>query len=140
MFQNPDNPSVVDRIFTDFHRIFQKLCAVETEFHTITLTVLKRYFRKRILKDLVIKTIKTIQMIFFGNLYLMKLLQVCNEIPAPETYLNVCVKVLDKCAPKKSKYVRANNCPIRIKKIPKAKMDCTRVRLQKNKNLENLIS
>ena len=79
-------------------------------------------------------------MIFFGNFYLMKLLQVCNGIPAPEAYLNVCVKALDKCAPKKSKYVPANNCPIRIKKIPKAKMNCTRVRLQKNKTLENLIS
>ena len=75
-------------------------------------------------------------MIFFGNLYLMKLLQVCNEIPAPETYLNVCVKALDKCAPKKSKYVRANNCPIRIKKIPKNQQKNFCVSLIRQRKLE----
>ena len=33
---------------------------------------------------------------------------VCNEAPALQIYLDVFVRALDKCAPKKSKYIKAN--------------------------------
>ena len=73
-------------------------------------------------------------MIYFGNIKLMNLLQVCNEVAALQTYLNISARALDKRAPRNKNNVKAKNCPLISKKTPKAKMDCTRAR---NKILKN---
>ena len=41
-------------------------------------------------------------------------IQVCNETPALQSYFDLCVRALDKCAPNKSKYIRANNSPFKV--------------------------
>ena len=67
---------------------------------------------------------KTIPIIFFWQIVFDEFakVQVCKcryEIPALKAYLSICVKALNKCAPKKSKNVRANNSPFMNKKISK---------------------
>ena len=55
-------------------------------------------------------------------------IQVCNEISALQLYLGICVRALDKCAPKKFKNVRANNIFFMNTKISKAILDHIRLR------------
>ena len=48
-FKNPENPSCIDLSFTNRPRDFQNSCAIETglsDFHKMTLTVMKKYFQK----------------------------------------------------------------------------------------------
>ena len=87
-YKIPLNPSA-----TDFQKQPPKVL-VETglsDFLKMTVTVLKTYFKKGILKQLAIETISTVPLIFSCNLYLYELgkIQVCNEIPALPTYLDV---------------------------------------------------
>ena len=48
-FKNPENPSCVDLILTNCSRSFQNTDVFETglsDFHELTFTVLKQYYRK----------------------------------------------------------------------------------------------
>ena len=48
-YKNPNNPSCVDLMFTNKARRFQRSCVFETvlsDFHKMTITVLKMQFRK----------------------------------------------------------------------------------------------
>ena len=48
-FKNPKNPSCIDLILTDKTRSFQSTCVIETglsDFHRMTVSVLKTHFRK----------------------------------------------------------------------------------------------
>ena len=49
-FKNPDRPTCIDLILTNFSRSFQDTCTVETgpsDFHKLVVTVLKLYFLKQ---------------------------------------------------------------------------------------------
>ena len=125
-------------MFTNSHHSFQNSLAVETglsDFHKKTITVLKTCFKKRKLKKNSYRDYKN-QFNIFRQLIFDEFakLQVCNEFPALQIYLDICVRAHDKCAPKKSKYVTPNNSPFMNKKISKAIMDATRPR---NKFLKN---
>ena len=48
-FKNPENPTSIDLILTNFPRGFQNSSVFETglsDFHKLTITVLKQYFPK----------------------------------------------------------------------------------------------
>ena len=48
-FKNPENPSCIDLILTNKPRSFQSTCVIETglsDFHRMTVSVLKTHFRK----------------------------------------------------------------------------------------------
>ena len=48
-FKNPENPSCIDLILTNKPRSFQTKCVIETglsDFHRMTISVLKMHFRK----------------------------------------------------------------------------------------------
>ena len=49
MLQNPNNPACIDLILSNTPRSFQSICVIETglsDFHLMTLTVMKKSFRK----------------------------------------------------------------------------------------------
>ena len=69
--------------------------------------------------------------------------QTSNEHHQPlQTYLNVCIRALDVCAPRKTKYVSANSSPFMNKNISKAIMTGTRLRNKflRNRTPENRIA
>ena len=48
-YKNPDNPACIDLLLTNAPRSFQSTCVLETglsDFHLMTLTVMRRSFRK----------------------------------------------------------------------------------------------
>ena len=69
-------------------------------------------------------------MMFFINLYMMNLqkYRYVMMVPVVQNNLGVCIRALDKCARKKSKYVMANNIPLIDQEISKALMNRTRLR------------
>ena len=78
---------------------------------------------------------------FLGNSFdqLFNFQQGTNENPPLETYLDICLRALDECAPNKKKYIRANNSLFMNRNILKAIMIHSRLRNKflRNKTPEN---
>ena len=113
-FKNPDRPSCIDLILTNSSRSFQETCNVETgllDFHKLVVTVLKLYFPKRFQNDL-----------FKSELdYELSKLEF-------EHFLNIFIEILNKHAPVKKKYLRANQGEFMSKELNKAIMTRSRLR------------
>ena len=116
-FKNPDRPSCIDLILTNSSRSFQDTCTVETglsDFHKLVVTVLKLYFPKQKPNIQTFRDYKIFQNDLFRSEldYELSKLDVCNlEF---EHFLNIFIEVLNKHAPIKKKYLRANQgklCP-----------------------------
>ena len=70
-FKNPDNPSCIDLILTNSAGSFQSSCAIETglsDFHKMTVTIMKTYFQKLNLELLFTETMTYFVMKFIGTI------------------------------------------------------------------------
>ena len=123
---------------TNKTRSFQSTCVIETElsdFHRMTISVLKMYFRKLPLKVISYWDFKN-----FENERFITSLQSTLEsqniyyIKNPDLFFEICQKVLNHHAPRKKRYIRGNNKPFMNKALSKAIMQRTRFR---NKFLKN---
>ena len=71
-YKNPNNPTCIDLILSNTPRSFQSSCVIETglsDFHLMTLTVMKKSFRKFHPDLSIIGPTKTSQMKPLGNVY-----------------------------------------------------------------------
>ena len=136
-FKNPENPSCIDLILTKT-RSFQSTCVIETglsDFHRMTISVLKMHFRKLPPKVIGYRYFKN-----FDNERFITSLQSTLEsqnvdyIKNPDLFFEICQKVLNHHAPRKKKYIRRNNKPFMTKALSKTIMQRTRFR---NKFLKN---
>ena len=129
-FKNPDRLSCIDLILTNSFRSFQDTCTVETglsDFHKLVVTVLKLYFPKQKPNIQTFRDCKRFQNDLFRSEldYELSKLDVCNlEL---EHFLNIFIEILNKHAPIKKKYLRANQGESMSKELNKAIM--TRSRL-----------
>ena len=60
-FKNPDDPSCKDLILTNIQKSFQNSTIIErglSDFHKLTVTVLKSYFKKQKPKELIYRDFK----------------------------------------------------------------------------------
>ena len=130
-FKNPEKPSCIDLMLTNSPRSFQGSCAVETglsDFHRMTVTIMKTCFRK--LKPCVViyRNYNT----FYNENYRENLVEEFSkqnfEKNPLENFLETCKSILDKLAPRKKKYIRANHSPFMNKELSKAIMTRTRLR------------
>ena len=144
-FKNPDRPSCIDLILTNFSRSFQDTCTVETgfsNFHKLVVTVLKLYFPKQKLNIQTFRDYERFQNDLFRSelYYELSKLDVCNlEL---EHFLNIFIEILNKHVPLKKKYLRANQGEFMSKGLNRAIM--TRSRLHnkylKEKNADSKIA
>ena len=148
-YKNPENPSIIDLMLTNSPYSYQNSCAIETgssDFHKMTtVTVLKTFFQKKGPKVISYWDYKNYSNDIFRQLInddFNVLHQTSNEHQPLQTYLNFCIRALDVCAPRKTKYVRANNSPFMIKIISKAIMTRSRLRNKflRNRTPENRIA
>ena len=111
-------------------RSFQNSCVIDTrlsDFHKMTVTVLGSYFIKAEPKITMHRDYKK----FSSNDFRLIIntnngnLQNSNDTSL-SFFMNICKEVLDKVAPLKQKYIRANNDPFMNKGIAKAIMKRTR--------------
>ena len=108
-FKNPDRPSCIDLILTNSLEV-SKI----HDFHKLVVTALKLYFPKQKPNIQTFRDYKIFQNDLFRSEldYELSKLHVCNlEF---EHFLNIFIEILNKHAPIKEKYLRANQgklCP-----------------------------
>ena len=131
-FKNSEKPSCIDLILTNRPKSFQSTCVMETglsDFHRITVSVLKMHFRKLPPKVITYRNFSNYDNANFIN----SLNDVLNEHENQEHLLNdpdpeVCAEVLNRHAPQSKKYVRGNNKPFMNKTLSQAIMQRPKLR------------
>ena len=111
-FQNPDNPKSINLMLTNSVHSFQNSCALEiglSDFHKMTVTVLKSYLEKKQPKIMFYRDFRK----FSNNDFRTQLLRdfstphLFYDSPSFYLYVDICIRALDIYAPKKKKYLRA---------------------------------
>ena len=136
-FKNPSNPSLIDLILTNRYRSFQNSKVIETglsNHHKLTITVMRAHFLKQAPIAIAYRDYKNYDHSLFRYELLEKLNNLNGGTMDCETFETVSVAVLNRYAPLKEKYMRANNQPFMNKTLSKAVMTRSRLR---NKFLKN---
>ena len=131
-FKNPTKPTCIDLIITNRPKCFQDSVVIETglsDFHKMSATVMKMYYTKQkpsIVRYRKFKNFCNDSFIKDIELLLSKL---CHQQNVPFKILKESVNItLDKHAPLKQRYVRANQSPFMNKKLSKEIMKRSRLR------------
>ena len=132
-YKNPIKPSCIDLMLTNFPRMFQSTCVIETglsDFHLMTVTVLRKTFKKvrpRIINYRSFKHFsnEAFRVSFKNNL--------SNEVNVNndnglERFCKTAIDTLNKTAPIKKKYARGNQMPFMTKELLKEIMLRSRLR------------
>ena len=130
-FKNPNNPSCIDLFLTNRSKYFQNTSTIETgisDFHKLVVTVLKVFYKKQNPKIIQYRNYKT----FNDQLFRMELDKELAKIDLNNAELvefhNELLSVLNKNAPIKYKYIRANNSSYMTKSLRKEIMLRSRLR------------
>ena len=128
-FKNPENP---DLILTNKPRSFQSTCVIETglsDFHRMTVSVLKTHFRKLPPKVVTYRDFKKFENEkFMDSLKLTLNSQDVDYTKNPQLFFELCRNELEHHAPRKKKYLRGNNKPFMTKALSKSIMERTHLR------------
>ena len=130
-FKNPNNPSCIDIILTNSPNSFQNTLTVDTglsDFHHMTLTVLKAQFPKMKPKKIAYRDYKKFSNDSFRNELLNELSRFDIRNLSFEDFSKTNMKLIDRYAPIKQRYIRSNQQPFMNKCIAKAIMNRTRIR------------
>ena len=136
-FKNPENPSCIDLFLTNKPRSFQTKCIIETglsDFHRMTISVLKMHFRKLPPKVINYRDFKKFDNERFMNSLHYTLSEEQFDYSKNPDNFETCHKCSQQTRARKKKYVRGNNKPFMTKAYSKAIMHRTRLR---NKFLKN---
>ena len=124
-FKNPSNPSCIDLFLTNNANCFQKSSVFETglsDFHKLIVTVMKSHIPKQQPKIIKYRNYKGFNETKFRS-ELTNILDLnIHESRNIEFFKNIFLKVLNKHAPIKTKYLRANHSPFVTKELSKAIM------------------
>ena len=115
-YKNPINPLCVDLILTNRPRSFQNSCTFEaglSDFHKMTLTVLKSSFAKHKPRILHYRNYKFFNNSLFWNQVLNKLINSNLQISdkSLKHFKETCLSVVNTIAPLKSKFIQGNQAP-----------------------------
>jgi len=143
-YKNINNPTTIDHILTNRPKSFCNSKTVETslsDFHKLTITVLKSYFRKNDPKIIKYRNYKHYSNEAFREEIKMKL-SCDNQEMNIENFRNTVVNTVNKHAPWKIKYVRNNEGVFMNKTLKKAIMTRTRLlnKFRANKTIKNNLS
>ena len=139
-YKNPLKPSKIDLMLTNKNRSFQNSQTIETglsDFHKMTVTVLKTYYQKKSPTLIKYRNYKNFNDSHFRSALQSELGKLDTESIDYTTFHNTFMTVLEKHAPIKEKFVRANNAPFMNKNLSKAIMSRSKLRNKYNKNPTN---
>ena len=129
-FKNPENPSCIDLFITNRPACFNGSMTIETglsDFHKMTISVMKIFYKKQKPNIIRYRNYKN-----FNNGLLIndveELTSKYNDSLKFELFKNIVDKILEKHAPMKKRFVRANQAPFVNKKISKEIMKRSRLR------------
>ena len=138
-FKNPLNPSSIDLILTNKSKSFQNTFAMETglsDHHKMVITILRSIVQKQAPCCIRYRDYKQYDSFIFSNELNRVLKNIQVENINYDTFQSVFMQLLNKHAPMKKKFVRANNAPFMTKQLSKAIMTRSRLR---NRFLKNPI-
>ena len=144
-FKSIENPSCIDLILTNKQQSFQNSLTVETglsDFHLLTVTVLKTKFRKLPPKVIRYRDKKNYSPANFMNDVNFHLAGIdINQISHDE-YHSIIMDIFNWHQPLKTKYIRGNNQPFMNKELRKAHMKRTRLlnKFRREKNTINEVA
>ena len=124
-----DNPSCIDLIITNRKRYFQHTKVIETgisDHHKMTITMFKSKFKKAKPNIITYRDYKNFDRDLFRK-QLSERFSVHDEIQY-KCFDEIYINILDRHAPIKTKYVRANDGPFMNKTLKKAIMKRTNLR------------
>ena len=107
--KNPENPSCIDLFLTYFPRCLQNILAIETvlcDFHRLVVIVLKIYLPND--QIITYRNYKHLDNKGFLKEFLWEFDSLGSLAKTAEMFQNLSIGFLDKYAPEKQKYVRAN--------------------------------
>ena len=110
------NPEAISLLLTNSVRSFQNSCALETglsDFHKMTVTVLKSYLEKKQRKIISYRDFGKFSNNDFRTQLLrdVSTLHLSNDSPSLDLCVDILIRALDIYAPKKKKYLRASSSP-----------------------------
>ena len=145
-YKNPNNPTCIDLILSNTPRSFQSTCVIETglsDLHLMTLTVMKKSFRKFHSRLINYRSYKNFSNEAFRECLLEKLSKEIfeNNDEGLQRFCDINLQVLNQHAPQKIKYVRGNQMPFMTKQLSKEIMKRSRLRnnFLRNRTEENKI-
>ena len=130
-FKNSDTPSCIDLILTNSPRSFQYSCVFQTglsDFRKLTTTVLKQYFPKPKPKIVNYRDYRNFRIDEFRAELDNEILKLDINNIEYQHLLNIFIEILNKHAPMKIKYLRANQGKFMTKGLHKAIMKRSRLR------------
>ena len=133
-FKSNENPSSIDIILTNKKHCFQNSMTIETglsDFHKMTVTVMKRYFKK---KDPIVIEYRDMKN-FDGMKFredLKRELEKMEKFTIVDFY-TIFLTIWNAHAPVKKKVVRGNNAPFMNKTLSKAFMHRAKLRNKSHK-------
>ena len=144
-FKNVVNPSTIDLILTNRERRFHNSIAIETglsDHHKLTITVMKSSFQKQVPITILYRDYKNFNHSVFRTELVRELYNQNNDNTNYSLFEEVIVKLLNRHAPLKKRFVRANNSPFMNKTLSKAVMTRSRLRNKyiKNPSIENKVN
>ena len=115
-YKNPNNPSCIDLLLTNFPKCFQNSCVIETglsDFHKMVVTVMKTNLQKLEPKIINYRNYRYFSNDRFREKVTSELSKVVleNSDKGFNKFLDVCKEALNMYAPLKKKYTRGNNSP-----------------------------
>ena len=122
-FKNPSNPSCIDLYITNSSNSFQNTNVISTglsDFHKMAVTVLKSTFAKAEPREITYRNYRNFDQEKFKE-QLKRILYEKN-INEYRDFENIFLEILEKHAPIKKKFIRANHAPYMTKVLRKAMM------------------
>ena len=130
-FKNPDTLSCVDLFLTNLPRSFQNTLTIETgisDFHKMFITVMKVFYKKQKQKIIQYRSYKNFDNQVFQRELNSELLKIDLNNAELSEFTEIFLSILDKHAPRKQKFMRANNSNFVIKSFRKATMKRSKLR------------
>ena len=130
-YKNRGNPSCIDLFLTNRPKYFQSTMTMETaisDFHKMIITVLKFFYKKQKPKIIHYRNYKTFNANLFKEELNNELLNTDINNAELVEFTSTVLSVLDKHAPIKRKYIRANNSMLMTKELRAAIMQRSKLR------------
>ena len=132
-YKNPNNPSCIDLLLTNFPKCFQNSCVIETglsDSHKMVVTVMKTNLQKLEPKIINYRNYRYLSNDRFREKVTSELSKVVfeNSDKGFNKFLDVCKEALNMYAPLKKKYIRGNNSPFMNRILSKEIMKRSRLR------------
>ena len=130
-FKNPANPSCIDLLLTNSKNNFDETLVLESalsDFHKLVVSILKSYFKKEAPKVIIYRDYKCFDNEKFSNELENELSKIGSLTLNYDIFKNVCMDIVNKHAPLKRKYIRANHAEYMDKELSQAIMKRSKLR------------